>query len=145
MGTITTFFSTTPMALFVVPIILVIVVLVLVVANKTHKTEVITPMPTPPVTTVPQPEVTPVVTPEEIKAPVITPEKEIPMAPVSPTPPPTIPDPVVSLVIPSWRPSASPIPEDALTEVKVEEPVAATEVVEAEAALPTPPPVIAIR
>lgn len=52
MEIITSFFSTTPMAIFLVPVILILIVL-LVILNKSHKVEVIAEVAVPPVTTIP--------------------------------------------------------------------------------------------
>lgn len=54
METITSFLTTTPMFIFLVPVILILVVL-LVVINKHNKVEVVAPISVPPVTTTPAP------------------------------------------------------------------------------------------
>lgn len=66
METITTFLATTPMVIFLVPVILILVVL-LVVLNKTHPAEVVPEVPVPPVTTTPSPASEGEVVSQEIK------------------------------------------------------------------------------
>jgi hypothetical protein len=134
MEIITTFLATTPMVIFLVPVILILVVL-LVVLNKSHTAEVIPQVPVPPVTTTPAPasegevvsqEIKPVVeqvvTPEKVPAPVsvvpqaeqaeikeeVTPEVVVP---VEPTPTPvSVPEPT-PISVPTPAPVQMPVTE----------------------------------
>lgn len=126
---ITSFLATTPIALFLVPVVIILVVL-LVVLNKSHQVEAVTPVPVPPVTTTPappapqevvsqvinnQPPVQPtenhvmdfqhVVTPVQVEAP--TEAQHVFTAGTDGT----------TVVVPSWRPN----PEIAIVEEIKEE------------------------
>jgi hypothetical protein len=137
MESLTSFLATTPVALFLVPVIIILVVL-LVVLNKSHKVEVVAQIPVPPVTTTPAPA-----QPAEVVAQAIIPPQVVEQESVvseiaqpiatqhvvaeDPVSAPVIetPAPVVEST-PSWRPAEpAPIVED-IPFVPVVEAVAVT-------------------
>lgn len=76
---ITSFLATTPIALFLLPVVIILVVL-LVVLNKSHQVEAVTPVPLAPVTTTPAPAL-----PTEVVSQVIN-NQTAPQSVEAPTP-----------------------------------------------------------